>query len=255
MAPGADDDEQTSVDGLPGRGVDPGARARVARSRSVEQSIAAELRRAILEGSLAPGARLTMRGVADGFGVSVTPVRVAFKELASEGLVDLRPHAGAWVAMLTLEEIEEILLTRAGIEPWLALHGAPQLSDDDLAEIADLVREAATATASADLDAYLRTTWDARAVCYRAAERPRLLARVSTLYDHARRYHLVNLADAARMRRSLAFTKRFQAACAERDGPAAQRVMREAIDWTLDYLRRDGLTAREDPAGVRGEPA
>ncbi len=244
MSPVAHGAEQGRVDPPPGEVVDPGARARVAGSRSVEQAIAAELRRAILDGALAPGARLTMRGVADGFGVSVTPVRVALKELASEGLVDLRPHAGAWVAPLALEEIEEILLTRAGIEPWLALHGAPQLSDADLTEIADLVREAATATASADLDAYLRTTWDARAVCYRAAARPRLLARVSTLYDHARRYHLVNLADAARMRRSLAFTRRFHAACAERDGPAAERVMREAIDWTLDYLRRDGLTPR-----------
>jgi DNA-binding GntR family transcriptional regulator len=244
MSPAAHGGDQTPVDPAPVAIVDPGARARVTSSRSVEQAIATELRRAILDGSIAPGARLTMRGMADGFGVSVTPVRVAFKVLASEGLVDLRPHTGAWVAPLALEEIEEILLTRAGIEPWLALHGAPRLSDADRTVIADLVREAATATASADLDAYLRTTWDARAVCYRAAARPRLLARVSTLYEHARRYHLVNLADAARMRRSLAFAQRFQAACAERDGAAAQQVMRESIDWTLDYLGRDGLTLR-----------
>ena len=75
--------------------------ARVGDERTVEQIVAARLRRSILDGGLAPGARLRYRQLAEQFGVSVTPVRVALKELSSEGLVELRPHAGASVSALS----------------------------------------------------------------------------------------------------------------------------------------------------------
>ena len=79
--------------------------------------------------------RLRYRELADRFGVSVTPVRIALKELSSEGLVELRPHAGARVSQLSGEELEEVMLTRASIEPWLALKGAGRLTDADLEEL------------------------------------------------------------------------------------------------------------------------
>lgn len=237
-----------------GEALDRGALDRIARSRSVEAAVAAELRRAILDGSLAPGARLTMRGVAARLEVSMTPVRIAMTSLAGEGLLELRPHTGAWVAPLSVEEVEEILLTRSAIEPWLALHGAPRLADDDLAEIDARLEAATAATSSEDRDAYLRTTWEARAVCYRAAARPRLLSRVETLYAHARRYHMLNLADADRMRRSLAFMERLRAACADRDGRAAEGAMRDAIAWTLDYLTRDVVAAMAPADRLGGRP-
>src|SRR5262245_23024969 len=74
--------------------------------RTVENLIANELRESILNGSLAPGSRLPIRDVAKQLGASVTPVRIALKQLAGEGLVDLTPHAGATVGRLTVEEVE-----------------------------------------------------------------------------------------------------------------------------------------------------
>jgi DNA-binding GntR family transcriptional regulator len=102
----------THADGMPDM-------VRVGDERTVEQVVLARLRRSILDGTLAPGARLRYRQLAEQFGVSVTPVRVALKELAGEGLVELRPHAGASVSALSVEELEEVLLTRTSLEPFL----------------------------------------------------------------------------------------------------------------------------------------
>jgi DNA-binding GntR family transcriptional regulator len=210
--------------------------ARVAEERTVEQIVAGELRRSILDGRLGPGERLRYRQLAAQLGVSVTPVRVALKELSSEGLVELRPHAGARVSELGLEELEEVVLTRASLEPWLAMKGAVRLSDDDVSSMRRHLDDVRSATEALDRDGYLRTSWELRAVVYRAAERPRLLARVSTLYDFSLRYHHLNLADRERLARSLGYMEAFSDACAARDGPRAQGVMREAIEWTLEYL-------------------
>ena len=210
--------------------------ARVGEERTVEQVVAGRLRRSILDGSLAPGVRLRYRELADRFGVSVTPVRIALKELSSEGLVELRPHAGASVSRLSGEELEEVMLTRASIEPWLALKGAERLTDEDLDALSRHLDEVRRVTRAFDRDGYLRSSWELREVVYRAAERPRLLARVSTLYALSRRYHYLNLAERDRLARSLSYLEALHDACLARDGEQAQRVQREAIEWTLAYL-------------------
>ena len=208
----------------------------VGDERTVEGVVATALRRSILDGTLPPGARLRYRQLAERFGVSVTPVRVALKQLASEGLVSQRPHAGARVSELSLEELEEAVLTRTSIEPWLALKGAPLLGDDDLADLARHLADVRSDTSSLDREGYLRSSWALREVVYRAAGRPRLLERARVLYDVSRRYHHLNLAEAERLARSLEYMEAFHATCAERDGRRAHDVMREALEWTLDYL-------------------
>ena len=163
-------------------------------------------------------------------------MRVALKELAGEGLVELRPHAGASVSALSVEELEEVLLTRTSLEPFLALHGAEHLTDDDLAEMSGHLDAVRAVTLALDRDGYLDASWELRSIVYRAASRPRLLARVVTLYDLSRRYHHVNLADTDRLARSLSYMEAFHDACVARDGARAQAVMREALEWTLVYL-------------------
>ena len=55
------------------------------------------LRAAILEGEIAPGARLRAEALAERFGTSRTPIREALLMLEREGLVSVEPHRGAIV--------------------------------------------------------------------------------------------------------------------------------------------------------------
>lgn len=75
---------------------------------SLHDQLVARLREMVLEGELAPGTPLPEKMLCDTFGVSRTPLREAFKVLATEGLMELRPHRTPIVAPVARDEIAAV---------------------------------------------------------------------------------------------------------------------------------------------------
>ena len=71
---------------------------------------------AILTHQLQPGERVTEAGLAKQMDVSHTPIREALRDLSKEGLIEIIPNKGAYVASLTAKDIEEIYILRIGLE-------------------------------------------------------------------------------------------------------------------------------------------
>jgi DNA-binding GntR family transcriptional regulator len=216
--------------------------------RTVEEALVDQLRLAIVAGSLRPGDRLVYRDLARRFGVSVTPVRIALRELSKEGLVEMRAHAGARVSLLSLNELEEIFVIRMGIEGWLSAHGAVLLTDERIAQMAALLEEVRRAEQADDREGYLDRSWAFRRCCYEAAGKPRLMERALSLYDLSSRYHFLTIAEGERFAQSRAIMEEFFVACQARDGVAARGVMQDALEWTLSYLTDAVLRADTAPA-------
>ncbi len=82
--------------------------------------VTAEIRRAVLTGSLAPGEQFSIRDLASQLGVSHIPIREALRRLESQGLIILRPARSAEVASLTTADLQAIYRLRYVIEPPLA---------------------------------------------------------------------------------------------------------------------------------------
>ena len=74
------------------------------------------LRQAIIEQRLAPGTRLPEDAIGESFGTSRTIAREALGRLAVEGLVELIPNRGAFVANPTLEDGRDIFAVRKALE-------------------------------------------------------------------------------------------------------------------------------------------
>ena len=74
------------------------------------------IRSSIIEGVLAPGAQLNEVELAATFGVSRGPVREALQRLIQEGLLRSEPHRGAFVPVMSAEDIEDIYLAREALE-------------------------------------------------------------------------------------------------------------------------------------------
>lgn len=75
-----------------------------------------ELRRAILAMEIAPGAALVEKELTARFGISRTPVREALIRLKEEGLVEIFPQAGTFVARIPTEAIPEAVFIRQALE-------------------------------------------------------------------------------------------------------------------------------------------
>lgn len=74
------------------------------------------LRQAILTSVLRPGERLNIAELADQLRVSLTPVRNAVQLLAAEGLIDVRPRSGTFVATITAQDVVETFQIRGALE-------------------------------------------------------------------------------------------------------------------------------------------
>lgn len=98
----------------------------------MSEDSALRLRTAILEGHFSPGERLRENELAIALGVSRGPIREALVKLEREGLVIIRPHRGAFVARLSLEDLEEVFTLRLAIEQ-LAVTRCIHFNDSELA--------------------------------------------------------------------------------------------------------------------------
>jgi DNA-binding GntR family transcriptional regulator len=84
--------------------------------RSKKDYVYESLRREILDGGLAPGARLIIDELAAGYGVSPIPVREALQQLQSDGYVVIQPYVGAKVAEIEIDAIHEIFALLEALE-------------------------------------------------------------------------------------------------------------------------------------------
>ena len=83
---------------------------------SVVDQLYAALRMAIIGNDLSPGARISEAEVAQQYGISRQPVREAFITLANEGLLDIRPQRGSFVAKISLAAVLDARFVREAVE-------------------------------------------------------------------------------------------------------------------------------------------
>jgi DNA-binding transcriptional regulator YhcF (GntR family) len=88
---------------------------RLTRQRATDEVYQA-LRQSILGHLFIPGERLQVEEIATKLGVSLTPVRHAIQQLATEGLIEIRPRSGTFVAKLTTRDLEETSDIRCALE-------------------------------------------------------------------------------------------------------------------------------------------
>jgi DNA-binding GntR family transcriptional regulator len=110
-----------AIDG-PGRtprhrgAVHPDATSISLRRNTISAQIHGVLRRDIVAGRLAPRATLSEQEIAARFGISRTPVREAMIKLAEEGLVEIFPQYGSFVAPIKLPDVFDSQFAREALE-------------------------------------------------------------------------------------------------------------------------------------------
>ena len=100
------------------------------------------LREAILTCRLEPNEAISENRLCGLFGVSRSPVRTAITRLAEDGLIDIFPQRGTFVAPIKLQQVREAQFARTALEMALATEAAKRWRDSDTTEIeANLVQQ------------------------------------------------------------------------------------------------------------------
>jgi DNA-binding GntR family transcriptional regulator len=130
----------------------------------------------LVEGRIAPGAKLNERELSEVLEVSRTPLREAIKMLAAEGLVELLPHRGAIAVELTEDAIRDTFEVMAGLESLSGELAAQRITDAELAELRATHFEMMAAYTRRDLSNYYRLNAQVHRAINAAAKNPVLSA-------------------------------------------------------------------------------
>lgn len=135
---------------------------------SKKELIVDALQEDILTGSLQPGQTLRQDELAARFGVSITPVREALRELGARGLLTHEAHRGVRVAEATMEGHEELAEIRAMLESYAARLATPWLADVDLAALDALTGRMAAVLDTPDVGEFRQLNYDFHMLVYEA---------------------------------------------------------------------------------------
>ena len=112
-----------------------------ADTKKYKQALAYEyLKNSIITGRLPPEKQLIEREICEKLGLSRTPVREAFRQLGSEGLVDFLPGRGVVVASLTLEKARQMYELKQALECMAARLCAQRAGEKELEAMSECIR-------------------------------------------------------------------------------------------------------------------
>lgn len=116
--------------------------------------LADEIAAAVLSGEFRPGVRLDEKSLAERYAVSRTPVREALRQLASTGLIDIKPRRGATVVRATSEQLETLFGAMAEIEATCARLSALSMTPLERRRLAAFHESMSAFVAAEDSDGF-----------------------------------------------------------------------------------------------------
>jgi DNA-binding GntR family transcriptional regulator len=122
-------------------------------AQSISNRIYEILREKILNGEFPPGMRLDLQTIGKQLGVSRTPLKEALYQLEIEGLVEINPRSGTYVADLSPTDVAECCEIRRVLEVYAVELAVQRARDEDIQALEALVRELKELTMAKDPDA------------------------------------------------------------------------------------------------------
>lgn len=221
----------------------PASPRRTRRAPSLAEAAVKRLRRMIVIGEFAPGARLSEPQLGEQLGISRTPVREALKLLAAEGLVELRPNRNAIVARIDPHELAGLFEVETGIEGFAAGLAARRMSEAELRKLRRLQTRMEALHARGQREAYIRVNRQVHALIVGGARNAVLASTHAWLLGRLERARNLALATEGRIEESIREHREILDALERRDAERAARLMADHVKRTGDIfagLSRNG---------------
>jgi len=207
----------------------------------LHDQVAARLRTLLVEGHIAPGAKLNERELSEMLRVSRTPLREAIKLLGAEGLVDLLPNRGAVAVKLSEADILNTFEVLAGLEAMSGEFAAERITDEELTHIRAMHYEMLAAFTRRDLSNYYRLNALIHAAINDAAKNPVLTATYKSTNARVQSLRFRTNQNEAKWKRAMQEHELMVQALDARDGAAMRRVLVEHLvnkrNTVIDLLR------------------
>lgn len=216
--------------------------------RTMQEIVYNTIKERILKGQYAPGQRLITNDLANELGVSRMPVREALQRLeAATGLVTLIPHKGAAVNALSEGDIVEVFQMRVVLEGLAARLACANMDGEQIDELARINGELTEHGREIGGETFLDLNREFHACIWKAANAPRLVATLKTLYDASRGYRYISINIPGRFKEVVREHRRIIAAFRKGDAAEAEKAVSDHYRKTLEWLTRSRKASGAKP--------
>lgn len=183
----------------------------------------------IATGKMLPGHHLDETTLATQFGVSRTPVREALIQLASMGIVEIRPRRGAVVAEIGPQKLVEMFEVMAEFEAMCGRLAARRMSPAEHAQLREAHQACHDACIAQDADAYFYRNEHFHDVIYAGSHNAFLTEQARALQRRLRPYRRLQLRVRDRLANSFAEHAAVVEAIIAGDGERTTELLRSHI--------------------------
>ncbi|MES2436214.1 MAG: GntR family transcriptional regulator [Pseudomonadota bacterium] len=154
----------------------------IGRSDTLAQKVKTQLKEAVMAGRFDPGEKLTIRSIAGALEVSLTPAREALYNLASEGVLEMRPNGSVYVPELTVDRIEELTKIRVSLESLASREAVRRITDAEIRAIVALNDAITDRNDKRDYAALIALNWQFHFALYRASQMDQLVRMIESCW-------------------------------------------------------------------------
>ena len=212
--------------------------AQVPERRSLSAEAADSLRELILLEKLPPGTPVPERDLAEGLGISRTPLKDALRILETEGLIEYGPTRRPRVADPSPEEIEQNIRVLSALEALAGELACAAASDTDIADIRSLDASMRTLPDDASPLDFFHLDMDFHARIVAASGNAPLAATHKQYNARLWRARFMSSRQVDRRDNTLAEHGEIAKALAARDGAATATHLRRHLESTIINLRQ-----------------
>ena len=219
---------------------------------ALHEQVAQRLRTMLVEGHIAPGAKLNERELSQELEVSRTPLREAIKRLAAEGLVELLPNRGAIAVSLSEADVIHTFEVMAGLEGMNGELAAQRITDAELAEIRAMHYEMLAAYTRGDLSNYYRLNAQIHRAINAAAKNPVLTATYTQVNARLQALRFRSNQDGAKWKRAMKEHEKMIEALQAHDAATMRAILVTHVHNKRDVVLALLRNAARREAGANG---
>ena len=230
-----------------------------AKTTTLAETIRQQLADDILHGVYAPGARLDEHGLARRFRLSRTPVREALRQLATAGLVEMRPHRGAIVSLPSESALAEMFEVMGELKSSCARLAAQRMSPADRVRLELVHRNCGEAVSRGDRVAYRTLNFKFHDVIYRGAHNDFLATTTTAIRQRIAPFRRAQFEIQDRLTKSYEEHEAIMRAILRGDAETAAKVMLAHVNVvklaSSDYVQALELAKAAATRALQGDTA
>lgn len=197
------------------------------------------LKREMLDLKLAPGSHISENELCERFGVSRTPVRDALRLLQEQGFVETIPYRGAYVTLLSLDNIKQMIYMRVAVETMVLRDFMEAPSPMVMEEIrhAIAMQKALIQTPGFTPEEFYHMDAQMHSIWFTAMKRQKLWEMLQAQQLHYTRFRMLDFITETDFTRIISEHERLFALISEKDVRGLEQTLKDHLAYSMKRMR------------------